>query len=62
MEEKKPISPQLKAMQIGDIACYPLQRTSVVKVACSMISLETGVKFRTKINRDENNIKVIRIK
>lgn len=59
--ENKGIRPLINVLNVGEMATYPLSRVNSVRVICSMLSLETGKVFRTKINKDEKVIKVKRI-
>lgn len=61
LTNKKPVSPTLKAANIGEVVSFPLSRLSVVKSTCVTLATETGRKFKTAINREEKVIKVKRI-
>lgn len=60
-KEKKPISPILRKMQVGDKEDYPLEKLSTVKTICSDLGLMTGKVFSTSVNRADRVITVERV-
>ena len=58
--EKKPISPVLREMEVGQTEEWPRQRATSLRNIIGRVQLETDRKFRTY--REGNDIVVTRIK
>ncbi len=59
---KKPISPRLKVLEVGDKENYPIASLMSVRSLCSNVGLQTGRIFKTTLNREEKIITVERVK
>ncbi len=60
-EEKKPIAPRLKEMEVGDKESYPIASLMSVRSLCTNIGLQMGRVFKTALNRAEGVIIVERV-
>ena len=58
--ERKPISPRLRKMEIGERACFPIEQLSSVRVTTGRVQAQYRRKFQTTTDKD--TICVIRIK
>lgn len=61
-EEKKPIAPTLRNMEVNDVEAWPLERTDTVTMTVGRFSRKfraKGIKFRTWTEKLE--VKVQRI-
>ena len=61
-QETLPIVPTLRDMQVGDMVTFPLCRLNSVKNTCSNVSLLYHRKYTTKLSRQDNIVKVFRLK
>lgn len=57
---QKPILPQLREMEVGDVLVFPAEKRSSVKAMCSEYGFEWNKVFSTSINRQERTISVTR--
>jgi hypothetical protein len=51
VKRKKPVSPTLKAMQVGDTASWPIERLDVVRITAGRVAAmkrREGWKFALK--------------
>ena len=60
-EEKKPIAPRLKMMEVGDKESYPITSLMSVRSLCTNIGLQMGRVFKTALDRAEGIITVERV-
>lgn len=60
--KKKPIAPTLKALPKGAKVDYPRYRASSVYAAVTTIHLNTNIQLKTKVDRDNGIISVMRVK
>lgn len=51
IEEKKPIMPIIKAMKVGEVQEYPVQRMEAVKCIVSRVQVTMSRRYTTKLNR-----------
>jgi hypothetical protein len=61
MEEKsmnKPIMQTLKELEKGKTASFSLDRVLSVRSVCSLLSLQNGLKFKTKSDRETRTVTV----
>lgn len=61
-EEKVPLRPQIRELELGKSISFPIQRMRTIKTTCSELGVIYGRKFRTKINREKEIITVTRTK
>lgn len=61
-EEKAPIWPRLRDMEVGTDIDFPIRRMNSVKNACSSYGTIYNRQFRTKIDKERQIIRVTRIK
>lgn len=61
-EEKLPIWPRLRDMQVQTSIDFPLRRMNSVKNACSNYGVIYNRQYTTKIDKDKRIILVTRIK
>lgn len=61
-EQKAPIWPRLRDMEVGADIDFPIRRMNSVKNACSSYGIIYNRQFRTKIDKDRQIILVTRIK
>lgn len=61
-EEKAPIWPRLRDMQVTESIDFPIKRMNSVKNACSSYGTIYSRQYRTKIDKDKQIILVTRIK
>lgn len=57
----EPIMTTLKGMKRGETVSFSLDRVLSVRSACSMLSLQNDLKFKTKSDRDTKTVTVERI-
>ena len=53
VEEKKPITPTLKSMKVGDVEAWPIERLDAVRISVGRVSAikrREGWKYITRIN------------
>lgn len=50
----------LKDMSIDDVVVFPAEKTSVLRATASNIGLEMNREYRTRTDRDERVIRVVR--
>ena len=60
--EKKPISPRLKNMKVGDQESFPITSVMSVRTLCTTLGLSMDRIFKTALNREEKIITVTRTK
>lgn len=58
--EKTPIRATLKEMEVGDLAHFPVSRTSVIRSTTSTLNLELQRKYVSRLNRETMTIDVTR--
>ncbi len=61
MEEKKPIRPVIKLMQIGQKESFPIERMNAVRKTATEISIINGWKFSVNQQNEAKTITVTRI-
>lgn len=61
-EEKVPLRPQIRELELGKSISFPIQRMRTIKTTCSELGVIYYRKFRTKINREKEIITVTRTK
>ena len=61
-EEKVPLRPQIRELELGKSISFPIQRMRTIKTTCSGLGVIYCRKFKTKINREEEIITVTRTK
>lgn len=61
-EEKAPIRPVLRKLEVGDTATYPLYRRGAVLSCFYSIELQYDRKFTSKADRENKLFHVTRIK
>ena len=61
MEEKKPIRPVIKLMQIGQQESFPIERMNSVRKTATEISIINGWKFSVNQQNEAKTITVTRI-
>ena len=61
-EERAPIWPRLRDMQVAESIDFPIKRMNSVKNACSSYGTIYSRQYRTKIDKDKQIILVTRIK
>lgn len=57
----EPIMPTLKNLQKGEAASFDLDRLASVRSICALLSLQNGMKFKTKSDRDSRTVTVERL-
>lgn len=57
----KPIMTTLKEMQQGETASFSLDRLLTVRSTCAMLSLQNGLTFKTKSDREAGTVTVERV-
>ena len=50
----------LKDMSIDDVIVFPAEKTSVLRATASNLGLELNREYKTRTNRDERVIRVVR--
>ena len=61
MEEKTmyaPIMATLRKLEIGKTASFSLDRVMSVRASCNILSLQSGLRFKTKTDRETRTITV----
>lgn len=61
IEEKKPIDPVLKTMQLYEKEIFPIHRMKAVRTSASYLKAAFGLCFKTKQNTEQRIIEVTRI-
>lgn len=64
MEEniiKKPTRRLIKELEIGDTRSFPIARTPSIRATCTLVNLQTGMRFSTSVDRDAQIVTVKRI-
>ena len=61
-EEKVPLRPQIRELELGKSISFPIRRMRTIKTTCSELGVIYFRKFRTKINREKEIITVTRTK
>ena len=61
MEEKLPIRPAIKVMEIGEKLTYPITRMNAVRKTATEISIITSRKFSVNQSNNNTTITVTRI-
>lgn len=61
-EEKVPLRPQIRELELGKSISFPIQRMRTIKTTCSELGVIYCRKLRTKINREKEIITVTRTK
>lgn len=51
-EEKVPLRPQIRELELGKSISFPIQRMRTIKTTCSELGVIYCRKFRTKIHND----------
>lgn len=61
--EKKPIGilPRLLNMAPGEVAEFPIEKSSYVRQQCSRLGLERKLVYRTKTSREDGVIRAERL-
>lgn len=59
-DNRLPIRETLKDMSVDDIVVFPAEKTSVLRATASNVGLELGREYKTRTNRDERVIRVVR--
>lgn len=55
-----PIKETLRDMSVNDIVVFPAEKTSVLRATASNLGLELNREYKTRTNRDERVIRVVR--
>ena len=61
MEEKTmytPIMAKLRKLEKGKTASFSLDRVMSVRASCNVLSLQSGLRFKTKTDREARTITV----
>jgi len=61
MSERDEVTPELRAMEVGDVLEYPASRLVTVRVACSTIGMAECKKFKTRADRSTRTLTVTRV-
>lgn len=61
MEEKMPIRPAIKVMEIGQKLTYPIERMNAVRKTATELALITSRRFSVNQSNDNKTITVTRI-
>lgn len=56
------IAPTLIALKVGESAVFPVERYSSIRSTASIRTLDTGMSWTTKIDREARTITVTRTK
>lgn len=59
-DSRQTIRETLKDMSIDDVVVFPAEKTSVLRATASNIGLEMNREYRTRTDRDERVIRVVR--
>ena len=61
--EKKPIGilPQLLKMAPGEVAEFPIERSSYVRQQCCRLGVEKKMIYRTSTSREDGVIRAVRL-
>ncbi len=62
IEEKLPIHPTLKAMNVGDVVAFSLTQLNGVRSSAVTIGTMYNKKFTTHVNRIDKVLEVTRLK
>lgn len=61
VEEKKPIDPVLRNMQLYEKEVFPIRRMKSVRTSASYLKAAFGLVYKTKQNTEQRIIEVTRI-
>lgn len=59
-DNRLPIRETLRDMSVDDIVVFPAEKTSVLRATASNVGLEMGREYKTRTNRDERVVRVVR--
>ena len=59
-DNRLPIRETLRDMSVDDIVVFPAEKTSVLRATASNVGLEMGREYKTRTNRDEHIVRVVR--
>lgn len=59
-KDKEPVLGRLKALEVGESACWPISRTSYVRSVSVTFGAEWGKRFRTAVDRKAGTITATR--
>lgn len=60
MEEKMPVSPKMKEMEIDDKLTYPIEQTRTIRTSASELSLFMMRTYKVNIDRKTRTVIVTR--
>ena len=52
-EEKVPLRPQIRELELGKSISFPIRRMRTIKTTCSELGVIYCRKFKTRINREK---------
>lgn len=61
IDEKLPIAPTINALEIGESAAFPSERTNAVRSTANLQGLTQHKEFKCNLNNDRTVITVTRI-
>jgi len=59
-DNRLPIRETLRDMSVDDIVVFPAEKTSVLRATASNVGLEMGREYKTRTNREERVVRVVR--
>lgn len=58
---KQNVSASIRALDVGDVADFPLNRYNYVVSCRSRVALSKGTAYTSEINRDNDTVRITRI-
>lgn len=62
LEIKEKIRPAITALEVGDAVAFPIERLKSVRTQSSELGVILDRKFKTKTNRENHTITVLRVR